>query len=280
MDISIRTFTEDDIEFAVSQTTREGWETTAELFQAALALDPNGSFIGEAKKERVAMMTTTRYTQTGWIGNLIVPPEHQRQGIGERMMKHAMQYLLGRGIQTIRLEADPPGINIYRRLGFVDEFESLRFLREPGPAAPGGAAERMRPDDLPAIAAFDLERFGDRRDKLLGLLLARAKTAHWVRHSDEVGGYAFTVASRAGIRISPCVARDARTAEQLLQSVLSEVGDTTVILGVPSVNEDAAPLFESYGFKRTPSSFRMIYGPKVAPGRPECVFAIANGAMG
>jgi ribosomal protein S18 acetylase RimI-like enzyme len=280
MDISIRTFTEDDIEFAVSQTTREGWETTAELFQAALALDPTGSFIGEARNKRVAMMTTTRYAQTGWIGNLIVPPEHQRQGIGERMMRHAMQYLLDCGVRTIRLEADPPGINIYRRLGFVDEFESFRFLRGPGPAARGGGAERLSPGDLSEVAAFDLDRFGDRRGRLLEFLLARAKTAHWVRDREQVRGYAFVVASREGLQIGPCVARDAGTAEQLLTSALSEAGDEAVFLGVPSVSEDAVSLFESHGFQRTPSSYRMVYGPKVASGHPECIFAIANGAMG
>ena len=133
MDLAIRTFGADDFGFASEQTAREGWDATAELFELCLAHDPGGSFVAEAGGQRVGMVTTTCYQRSGWIGNLIVPPEHRRQGIGERLMKHALEHLLRRGVRTIRLEADPPGIGIYRRLGFVDEFESPRFVRPPGP---------------------------------------------------------------------------------------------------------------------------------------------------
>lgn len=279
MAVSIRTFHKADIEFALAQTTREGWDPTGEFFQLCLAHDPHGGFIAEADDRRVGMVTTTRHGCTGWIGNLIVVPERRRRGIGRRLVAHAMEHLASQSIATIRLEADPPGIRLYRRLGFTDEFESLRFRLDTRTQAFDQRTERFTRADLPAIAAFDHEHFGDDRGRLLKLLLAQAKAAYALRDHRQIRGYAFVVASRLGTRIGPWVARDAEAAETLLQSILTDWPDTAIALGTPSPNHAAVALLESHGFARVPSSYRMVYGRQSA-GHPEKIFAIGNGAMG
>jgi ribosomal protein S18 acetylase RimI-like enzyme len=280
VDASIRTFKTDDIRFALEQTRREGWDATAELFQAALAHDPDGCFVAEADGCRVGMVTTTAYSQSGWIGNLIVPPECRRRGIGELLMKYAMGHLTGRGLKTMRLEADPPGIGIYRRLGFVDEFESLRFRLTVESRETRVLARRIEAADLPTIAAFDAEYFGDDRGRLLALLYRDSKTAYWLQEGRGATGYAFATSSSEGVHLRPWVAKDRRAAETLLQSILAEWPSATAILGVPSVNSRAVELLESCGFERAPSCRRMVFGERAGAGRPENVFAIANGAMG
>jgi len=280
METSIRTFRREDIAFALAQTQREGWDATAELFETCLAHDPEGCFVAEAAGQRVGLVTTTRYARGGWVGNLIVPPEHRRQGIGQRLAAHAMAHLSTRGTQTIHLEADPPGIEIYRRLGFVDEFESLRFRFTPDGGAGPAAAERVTTTDLPALAAFDAEHFGDERKRLLELLFRQATATYWLPDGGEVRGYAFTVPSSLGVRLGPCVAADPRAAETLVQSVIADWVGTTIVLGVSGLNCGAIGLFESRGFERCPSSFRMVCGRRDAAGHHENIVAIANGAMG
>lgn len=281
---TIRTFTEGDIAFALEQTAREGWDATTELFEACLAHDLDGGFIAETETGRVGMVTTTRHDRTGWIGNLIVPPENRKQGIGGGLMTHAMAHLAGQGVRTVRLEADPPGVRLYRRLGFVDEFESLRFQLPAGrvdqgrcePAVPA----RMTAADLPAVTAFDVVHFGDHRERLLKLLFQQARAAYCLRDGGKLSGYAFVVPSRLGVRLGPFVAADRRDAELLLQTVLADWCESTILLAVPCLNADAINLFESRGFERKPSCCRMIHGKRVAAGQPEHIFAIANGAMG
>ena len=280
MDISIRTFNEHDVAFALAQTEREGWDPTAEFFGTCRAHDPEGCFIAEAAGRRVGMVTTTRYRRSGWIGCLIVPPEHRRQGIGRRLMNHALAHHSNQGIHTIRLEADPPGVKLYRSLGFVDEFESLRFRLPAAPHSGSGVGERIPPDDLPTVAAFDAAQFGDERERLLRLLFRQAKSRYWVRQEGEMRGYALVVPSRAGIRIGPWVAVDYHTAEELLQAILADWSNTTMVLGVPAPNRDATSLFKSYAFKRTASTIRMVHGRKTTVGQPENIFAIVNGALG
>jgi ribosomal protein S18 acetylase RimI-like enzyme len=285
---TIRLLAANDIEFALRQTVREGWDTTAEVFRLCLAHDPHGCFVAESGSERVAMITTTSYANAAWIGNLIVPPEHRYKGIGASMMQHAMAHLADVGTRTIRLEADPPGVKLYRRLGFIDDFECLRFELNPiDSAAAGAQSDRNVADiktfqttDMPAVTRFDADCFGDDRSRLLKLMLEDAIAAYVSRSLDRVDGYAIVQSSAVGLRIGPWVASDQEQAAELLNAVMRDFVDTKLVVGVPSPTVDAVVLLESLGFTRTPSCLRMVYGQHAVAGRPERIYGIANGAMG
>ncbi|MGB2984381.1 MAG: GNAT family N-acetyltransferase [Phycisphaerae bacterium] len=280
MRVAIRSFTEDDIAFALVQTSREGWDATSELFELLLAHDPHACFIAEHEGQRVGMVTTTTYRNTAWIGNLIVPPQYRGCGVGSRIMTHAMKHLSQQGIRTIRLEADPPGIKLYRRLGFVEEFESLRFRHERPTSISKRSADRLVETDLPEVAVFDARYFGDDRRRLLGMFFEYARTAYQVRAGGALRAYAMALPCAFGVRIGPWVAQDRDAAHAVLQSVLTDVQGKTVCLGVLSVNREAVELLASLGFERTPSSFRMVHGEACGCGEPERIFAIGGGAMG
>jgi GNAT superfamily N-acetyltransferase len=280
MEISFRVFKQNDIEFAVAQTSRESWDPTADSFRIWLAHDPDGCFIAESDGRRVGMVTTTCFAQTGWIGNVIVPPEFRSCGIGRRLMNQAVEHLAGRGIRTLRLEADPPGVKLYRSLGFVVDYESLRFEIKGPYGSCDPTAERIERRDLPEVLAFDAEHFGDDRSRLLGMIFDVAESAHWLRDGDHLRGYAFVVPSRSGLQVGPGVATDRDTADALLQTILANAGDTMVHLGIPESSRDTIASLEAHGFRRDVPVLRMVYGEKIAAGRPENTFAIAGGATG
>lgn len=276
----IRLFDREDIQFALRQTSREGWDANAELFGLLLEHDPQGCFIAECDGQPVGMVTTTRYRRTAWIGNLIVTPEHRRHGIGSHLMSHAMKHIARQGIRTIRLEADPPGIRLYRRFGFVDEFESLRFAHAGVIDNSDQAADRFAEMDLPEVAAFDAEFFGDDRVSMLRLLLRRAKAACRLSTGGSVRAYAIALPSASGVQIGPWIGENLEAANRVLRSVLSEIPGVAVGLGVPCVNREAVELLTSLGFQQRPSSLRMVCGEAQGRGLPEHVFAIGSGAMG
>ncbi|UCE58517.1 MAG: GNAT family N-acetyltransferase [Phycisphaerales bacterium] len=287
MGIDIREFVRGDIEFALLQTKREGWDATTDFFEKCLAHDPHGCFIAEIAGDRAGMITTACYTQSGWIGNLIVPPEQRFKGIGAALMAQALEYLSTKRVETFRLEADPAGIKLYRRLGFVDEFESLRFLRDgkhrSADAKQRAKASQVQPcaeSDISALCALDAEYFGDDRGRMLSLMHKDAQ-ACYVRHStDGIDGYAFALSSAAGIRIGPWVAQSRTAANNLLEAILTDHGNKTLVAGVPDVNSQAVALLKRNDFHETPSSLRMVRGKPAAVGRPEGIYAIGGGAMG
>jgi ribosomal protein S18 acetylase RimI-like enzyme len=222
-------------------------------------------------------------------------------------MEHGLRHLEAAGIRTVRLDGDPPGIPLYRSLGFVDEWESLRFRRVGGrlvrppqvtdlkpddlaaldrSGSDGGLqrppqVRELKPDDLGAVAALDRTAFGDDRSRMLGLLFGRAERAFVVAGSDGLAGYAMVVHTDRGLRCGPCVAADARAAEELLRAALATAAaGEGITLGVPGPNPEARSILERLGFEPTASSLRMIRGPSAAGGRLDHIFAIANGAVG
>ena len=226
------------------------------------------------------MVTATCYGHTGWIGNLVVSPERREQGLGRSLMDRAIAYLSGRGVQATRLEADPPGIKLYRRLGFVDESESLRFTRPPAPSEGTGEVTGITPSELSAVSDFDAEHFGEHRGRLLALLLRHSRRTYCVLDAGQVRAYAMVLPSRFGVRIGPFVAGSVDAAGHLLGAIVSDWHAVPIGVGVPAANEQAISLLRSNGFHSTPSSYRMVLGAPIGAGHPEHVYAIAGGALG
>jgi len=279
-DMRIRTFTEQDIDFALVQTGREGWDNTAAAFRVYLAHDPGGCFIAEIDGRRAAMITTTRYAQSAWVGNLIVTPEHRRRGLGERMMKHALAKLEESGVRAIYLEADPMGIGIYRRLGFVDHFVTPRFKKTSPHDAKPREAERLDADGLDAVLELDARCFGEDRGALLREFLGIASAAYCLRAGARVEAYAMALPALRGVRFGPCAAENPRAIELLVDAVLTDFPDKTVIAAVPEICRAAIQAFESRGFTHEEGCRRMIRGAAARAPSPEGIVALADGATG
>jgi ribosomal protein S18 acetylase RimI-like enzyme len=280
MSFRVRLLEKSDIDFALSQTSREGWDTTRETFEVHLAHDPEGCFLASVGGEPAGMVTTTRYRKTGWVGELIVSPEHRRSGIGTALMKQALECLERNGARAIRLEGDPPGIPLYQRLGFVHEYESPRFRLERTPGIRRGDGRKVPPSQWAEVAALDERCFGDEREKLLSELLVRARAVYGSPSTGRLSGYLVVQRSSAGARLGPWVGNEPPIAEELLRTALSELESEAVVVALPGVNTSGQELLRRYGFSETPSSFRMIRGPDLGRGSPEQVYAIANGAFG
>jgi hypothetical protein len=194
-------------------------------------------------------------------------------------MEHALDRLRSVGVRTVRLEADPPGVPIYRRLGFRDEFESLRFRLE-DPPSPSSTADPILELDLDAVAAFDAPLFGDDRSRLLSRLHERAACAYMIVRDDLLRGYVMALPTRKGLFIGPLVARTTRTAWDLIAAALVSDEPGTITIGVPSPNAEACSMVRDLGFKSAAPSLRMVLGDPIAAGDPRTIFGIANGATG
>jgi len=280
---SIRPLVRGDVDFAMAQKAREGWQASREQFEIYLELDPDGCFLVLEDGRPVGMVTTTGFGSSGWIGNLIVEPAFRSRGIGRALMEHGIEHLRGRGAAAVRLEADPQGIPLYRSLGFVDEFESrrLKLAAAAGGASPGdAAAEPMAAAELDEVAALDAAICGADRRRFLELKRERSELAVVRRGRRGIDACLMAVATDRGLRIGPCVALDVAGARCLIDAAVAAAAGRAVMIGVPAPNAAALDLLAGMGFERRPSSLRMRLGPAVAVGDPQRVFAISSGATG
>jgi hypothetical protein len=245
--------------------------------------DAEGGFVAMVDRQPVGAVTTIGFGPSGWVGNLIVEPDFRSRGIGRALMERAINRLEGEGATTVRLEADPPGVPLYRSLGFVDELESRRFTLPPSAPRPSldeSATDAMGADDLDEMAELDTAIVGPNRRRFLELKRSAADLALLRRRDGRVVASLLASSTDRGLRIGPCVALEPADARRLLVEAVAFASGRPVLVGLPAPNAQGHDMLAEMGCERGASSQRMRRGPPVDAGDPTRVYAIASGAVG
>ena len=97
----------------------EGWKVPQ--IERQLFFGPWSSFaqvlVNDA--EFCALITAGAHGRSGWIGNLIVPPQLRGHGYASRLFKAALAQLSAQGCTSVWLTASALGRPIYQKSGFV-----------------------------------------------------------------------------------------------------------------------------------------------------------------
>jgi ribosomal protein S18 acetylase RimI-like enzyme len=285
MSCSLRLFKRSDIDFAYELTKIEEWNYPKKDIQQMLSYNSSGCFIAEVDNKRAGHVFSVNYGKLGWIGLLIVRAECRRTGIGTLLMKKAMNHLLNNKVETVRLEAVPAIATIYRKLGFVDEYDSLRFVgvNRKIEYAASLNVKSVKEWMISKVAKFDAEFFGANRIKVLnGLYHDNPKLCFVSYAGAKIDGYIMCRKAEEGYRIGPWVCRTEKphTAMELLIKCMKTVEENAKLyVGVPTVNEKAIEILQSFSFEQYLKSIRMYVGKKFTE-RVSGVFAIGGPEKG
>jgi ribosomal protein S18 acetylase RimI-like enzyme len=284
--LSIRLFKDKDIDFAYKLDVMEQWDDTRNDIKRMFNYEPYGCFIAEIKSKPVGHVFSISYGRVGWIGLLIVKPEYRRRGIGTLLTKRAANYLLSRKVKTIRLEAVSAIADSYRKLGFVDEYDSSRFV---------GASRKitslssycvncLKKEEITQLAKFDAEYFGANRSRVLNRLYQDNPRFCFVsRKGSKIAGYIMFRKTKSGYKIGPlmCNPENPEVARELLMECMETIGhNVKLYVGVPAVNEIAVEILQDFDFTQYSKSVRLYFGEKLETERVAGVFAIGGPEKG
>jgi len=284
--ILIRLFSKNDIEFSHKQTENEHWFHNLKTIRRTFTYEPNGCFVAEVNGKRIGHVFSINYGKVGWIGLLIVDKEHRRSGVGTLLMKHAMSYLLNSGVETIKLEAVPEIANLYRELGFVDEFDSLRFvmINKKDAQLTSTSVRPLKKNELSEIAKFDSTYFGANRAKVLRLLYAdNPEVCFTSRIGSQIIGYIMCYEVETGYRIGPWVCNPSyppNAKELIVKSLEIIKPNIKLYVGVPALNNMAVKILQDLGFTQYSKSIRMYFGKKLENEHTEGIFSIGGAENG
>jgi ribosomal protein S18 acetylase RimI-like enzyme len=248
--------------------------------------EPDGCFVAEMYGRPVGNVFTVNYGRFGWIGFLIVKSDFRRRGIGTVLMKQAMDYLLSHRVRTVRLEAVLQIAGLYRRLGFMDEYESLRFVGDNVKTefSSSHQVDAIEREEIIELSEFDAEYFGANRIRVLEKLYQDSPQGCFASASgSRITGYIMRREKEEGYTIGPwiCSPGNPEIAQELLIECLKTMGaDRKVYVGVPAVNKTAVRTLESLGFRQYSKSIRMYFGKRVKAESVEGLFAIAGPEKG
>lgn len=313
--LEIRRMTPRDIPDGLRLREQAGWNQTADDWGRLLAWEPDGCFVGEitdpAGRRVVASATTTVYSPAldlAWIGMVLVDSDYRSRGMGRALVRHAMAYLDGRGVSTIGLDATPVAKAMYDRLGYRDAYVLERRVGHArAPPDDGATAETaaepdrkrivgdtaarsepeiegvrpLRPDDLPAVAAFDARASGTERARILGALYAGHPGGCFVaERGGTLRGY---LLSRPGTRarhLGPLVAADGGTTEHLVRAARRRRPNEPIVMDVVLGNRQAVALADRLGLEPLRPFIRMTRGAPPPPADLDAIYTSAAPEIG
>ncbi len=258
----IRVMTHGDIDFALRLQEMVGWGNTRADAERSLYYEPHGCFVASVEGVDVGIVNSFLYGEVGFIGNLIVLPETRGKGVGAALMRMAIDRLTSEGAKTIRLDAVQKAIPLYRRLGFSEEYWSLRYS---GVATkyPHRGVEPMVREDLGQVVRLDRRFFGlDREQKLRRVQHDFSDLCFKASKGGEVRGYIMAKPGVSNVRVGPwiCDPKYGELAEPLLNALTSKVEGRKIWVGLPELNKASVKIIEGKSFTQMPSSLRMCFG--------------------
>jgi len=285
--VLIRPWTQADIGYVTTSVNREGWGYTQQDIARCWQYEPNGCFIAEVQNKPVGHVFSICYGKMGWIGLLIVEPEKRVKGIGTALMHATIDYLQNVGAETIRLEAVEKAVPLYRRLGFREEFDSVRFrkqLKRKEKLKPFGEnIFHIQEEDIRTIAEFDSKCFGANRLRVLqSLHKGQPRQCFVAKEKQKVLGYIIIRKILNAHRIGPWVCATRNTAEKLLNACLNtiEEEETELRLGMPILNKHGMKLMQKLGFNLVSESVRMFLGKNKHRGEITRIYGIGGPEKG
>ncbi len=263
MKLTIAQFVQGDIPFGKSLTDGEDWHRTTKDWARLLRIEPSGIFKAKVDGKDAGVAAVASYGTLAWIHSVIVAREYRRQGVGATLMDACIDYSKRLGARCIKLDSVPAAKSFYERLGFTEEFESLRFMRtgERGSAL----VQRMRAEDLRSVVSFDRTMTRINRAKVIEEIYRdNPEWAFYARDTHGIRGYLLGWQGEDRVNLGPCVcvAGADQWFVKLVRSAMSTDPTKKFRICVPGKNNRALIALKSMNFEKVQSSTRMFMGDR------------------
>ena len=162
--MNIRKLTAADIPFGLRLSAQNHWNQLEDDWRRQLDLEPDGCFLAENAGTACCCV----FDQVAWINLVLVDLPQRGRGVGTALMRHVIDDLDKRGMESIRLDATPLGQPVYEKLGFVGDFTLTRFegtFSSTTNDVPG--VEPLTRTDLGSVCDLDEAVTQTKREKLL-----------------------------------------------------------------------------------------------------------------
>ena len=257
----------EDFVFAVELANTMDWNMATEDFEFMTQLEPEGCLVLFEGSKPVGIATCISYGKVGWFGNLIVKEEYRHKGAGSFLVKHAVEYLLRKGVETIGLYAYPILTKFYSNQGFKADEDFAVLQAQIQETLTKEELSQIGKHNIQAVTKFDKECFGGDRKRLLeSIILDEGNISYCVSKDNEVVGYVAATVYERMAWVGPLICqrgnRDAAVA--LLKAALEKLAGKTVYLALPKKETLLVNMLFSLGFKQDFDVVQMFFGPKVA----------------
>jgi GNAT superfamily N-acetyltransferase len=267
MMFKIKSMRPEDFLFAAELANTMDWNMAPEDFQFMSQLEPEGCMVLFDDSKPSGVATCISYGKMGWFGNLIVKKEIRHKGAGSLLVKHAINYLQSKAVETIGLYAYLDLLNFYENLGFKADERFIVLQAQTLNSSKTKPLPRIGKLHFRAITQFDKGCFGGDRTKLLeSIILEKRNLGYYLSNRTGVVGYIAATVYDTMAWIGPlmCQKEKVDDASKLLKSVLGKLLGKRVFVALPRNETVLIDLLSANGFKEDFSVVRMYLGSNSA----------------
>ncbi|MCB2408707.1 GNAT family N-acetyltransferase [Hymenobacter sp. BT178] len=208
------------------------------------------------------------------IGMVLVAARYNRQGLGRRLMQHALDAAGGVPVALYATEAGRP---LYEKLGFRTLRTTTTHVRHCSTQLVAARANLVRPAtpaDSAAILHLDAQVTGTNRQVVLHHLFQFAEHVWVLEYNRVIRGYAAAWRNVEQVVIGPVVAPDAAGAQQLVAAAGSTLGEGEWLrLEVDARHPALGAWAVQHGLQPTFTTSLMLQGAEALPGNRAQIFA-------
>lgn len=227
----------EDLHDAFTLSAAAGWNQTEADWKRLLLAAPDGCFAMEVDGKVVSTATIVTYgEQLAWIGMVLTSTEHRRRGYARLLVEKCLAVAAAKNISCVGLDASEEGRPLYKELGFVDEQEVERWLRDGD-------------DSKCATVGDDLVLSG--------------------------GACALHRTGRVARYVGPCFASNAVDAKRAIECCIESAPEAPWFWDLLPRNDQAVSIARANGFRRVRSLTRMMRGTPPVLNAQE-VYAISG----
>jgi len=264
----IRKLGRSDFDFAINLANTMDWNMAAEDFEFMNRLEPDGSFLLYDGSDKLGIATAISYGKVGWLGNLIVKEGFRGGGGGSAIVTHAINFLYGKGVQTIGLYAYPHLIDFYGGLGFrQNEDFSVLHAEKVGGVVVAERLTKIEKHRLLKTCEFDKECFGGDRTRLLQTIIPEKENlSYQVVEGNRIVGYITATVYPKLAWVGPLICQPQRpdVALSLVKATLAPLADKKAYAVLPRRDAALSGVFADAGFTEDFFVSRMFLGDAVA----------------
>ncbi len=274
-----------DVGSAMKLSTAEGWNQTERDWRLFIENPGNVCLLAESDNKVIGTTTAINYSnKVAWIAMVLVDKDYRGRGVSKSLLQRVIEKL--ECCQSVKLDATPAGQQVYKKLGFSDEYSIARMTN----VAMKGLAPKDHYDtipepielkNIPEVVAFDEMVFGANRASLIESLIKEYPGKAWMLKRNN--GIAGIVLGRSGNKyhhVGPVLASNALDAKILIAKILEGLPHQSVVVDVLCDKLELLEWLKTIGFIKQREFIRMYKNNNPFPGIIDKQFLICGPEFG
>lgn len=281
--VTIRPMYSGDVDSAMQLSTAEGWNQTRDDWKFFIENSVNICVVAEINKKIIGTTTAINYSgEVAWISMVLVNKAYRGMGVSKLLLQNILEKT--KHCKSIKLDATFAGQQVYKNMGFIDEYTIVRLTCASVQSLPfydDTLIQSIQLSHIEEIVAFDQKVFGANRAQLIQYIIKKHPAKSWmIKRNNLLAGFMLGRDGNKYHHIGPVMSLQFSDAKLLILKALKQLQHKPAVVDVLNDKEDLINWLSSIGFIKQRQFVRMYKNENPNPGIVENQYLICGPEFG